>query len=337
MSYNKNSFLNLHKSCLLVKGKKRGTINDVQRSKIELVPNELIDFLRKYSTKKIRAIYDSNYNTSELVIIQEYLDFLIKNEFVFLSNERLDFSELPKKFEHPRKLLSAIIDYNSKSVYSLKLAVNKIDNVGCENLQLRLYDTSISPKKLDTILSYFNNTSFRYLEVVLLYESNYVDEFQKIFEKYLRIKLVYYHSYNKDDRVKELNGVNYIFTSEKITSSDYCGYILPYYFHVYPTTAHLGENHNTCLYKKIAIDVDGRVKNCPTMKYDFGDVLTTDFELVISSKKFMKFWDITKDKIKVCKSCEFRKVCTDCRAYLKEDQLYEKPVKCDYTPDNPNW
>lgn len=53
---------------------------------------------------------------------------------------------------------------------------------------------------------------------------------------------------------------------------------------------------------------------------------------------FKKYWYIHKDQIEVCKDCEFRYICTDCRAYLEDpDNLYSKPLKCGYDPYTCEW
>ncbi|HLT42986.1 MAG TPA: hypothetical protein VKZ95_09805, partial [Sphingobacteriaceae bacterium] len=42
--------------------------------------------------------------------------------------------------------------------------------------------------------------------------------------------------------------------------------------------------------------------------------------------------------VDVCKDCEFRYICQDCRAYLKNsDDLYSKPLKCTYNPYEGVW
>jgi radical SAM protein with 4Fe4S-binding SPASM domain len=53
---------------------------------------------------------------------------------------------------------------------------------------------------------------------------------------------------------------------------------------------------------------------------------------------FKKYWSITKDQINVCKDCEFRYICTDCRAYTTNiDNDYSKPLKCSYDPYKGKW
>jgi hypothetical protein len=40
----------------------------------------------------------------------------------------------------------------------------------------------------------------------------------------------------------------------------------------------------------------------------------------------------------VCKDCEFRYICTDCRAYLEDPyNEYSKPLKCGYDPYTGEW
>lgn len=44
------------------------------------------------------------------------------------------------------------------------------------------------------------------------------------------------------------------------------------------------------------------------------------------------------DQIHICKDCEFRHICTDCRAYIEDpDDIYSKPLKCGYNPYTGEW
>lgn len=331
-------YINISSTCILTKGVKRGLVSDIQRKKVELVPNELIDILLENRNKKFSDIFNKEYSKDEINTIYEYFQFLIDREIVVLSKEKKFFKYNQfSNYKPPKKLLTAILDLNKKSNYSVKIAVEKIDNIGCNNIQLRMFDFKINIKKLKSLLDLFNNTSFRNVELLLMFDNDLIDEYKRVFLSYNRVNTVYFHSYNKKDKTEFINQINYIFTSEKILSSDFCGFIMPFYFNITPATYYIGENYNTCLYKKISIDVNGVVKNCPSMYYGFGDIDTVKLENVIKKPKFKKFWDITKNDISVCKGCEFRKICTDCRAYLKDEDLYDKPKKCDYDPTKLNW
>jgi len=95
---------------------------------------------------------------------------------------------------------------------------------------------------------------------------------------------------------------------------------------------------NSCLNRKISIDKNGEIKNCPSMQTSFGNILKTSLLSVVNDENFKKKWAIGKDKIDICKDCEFRYICTDCRAYLKDSQnIFSKPLKCNYDPYTAKW
>jgi len=64
----------------------------------------------------------------------------------------------------------------------------------------------------------------------------------------------------------------------------------------------------------------------------------TSLAAALSLPDFKKYWQIRKDQIEVCKDCEFRHICTDCRAYTETpDNVYAKPLKCGDDPYNNQW
>ena len=74
------------------------------------------------------------------------------------------------------------------------------------------------------------------------------------------------------------------------------------------------------------------------MKTCFGNIKNTTLEEAINKQGFKKYWDVTKDQIVKCKDCEFRHVCTDCRAYTDNPQdSYAAPLKCGYDPYTCEW
>ncbi len=92
---------------------------------------------------------------------------------------------------------------------------------------------------------------------------------------------------------------------------------------------------NNCLYKKISVDKDGFIKNCPSHKNHFGKLSEINMMDVVLKEDFMKLGKVNKDQVSVCKDCQFRYICTDCRAYLQND--YDKPKYCNYDPYKNVW
>jgi len=74
------------------------------------------------------------------------------------------------------------------------------------------------------------------------------------------------------------------------------------------------------------------------MSQSFGNIKDITLAEAIEKPDFKKYWNINKDKIHVCKDCEFRYICTDYRAYVKDPKdILSKPLKCSYNPYEGNW
>jgi SPASM domain peptide maturase of grasp-with-spasm system len=122
-------------------------------------------------------------------------------------------------------------------------------------------------------------------------------------------------------------------TQNSILNQNSCGIISSKYFSTNLQHFTEAQKHNTCLNRKISIDVNGEIKNCPSMAKSFGNIKDTTLAEAIEKPGFKDLWEINKDKVHVCKDCEFRYICTDCRAYLENpEDIYSKPLKCGYNP-----
>jgi SPASM domain peptide maturase of grasp-with-spasm system len=125
---------------------------------------------------------------------------------------------------------------------------------------------------------------------------------------------------------------------EKIANNKHCGVIHPTYFSINIETFTESQHHNTCLNRKISIDENGEIKNCPSMAKSYGNIKDTKLIDVVNNPEFQKVWHIKKDEITKCKDCEFRHICTDCRAYIENpDDIYSAPLKCGYDPYTGVW
>jgi SPASM domain peptide maturase of grasp-with-spasm system len=107
-----------------------------------------------------------------------------------------------------------------------------------------------------------------------------------------------------------------------------------------PSAATFFENKlfNGCLNRKVGIDADGRIKNCPSMAASFGNVRDTRLADVVRQDRFQAQWSVTKDGIATCRGCELRYACSDCRAFVEDPQNGDsKPLKCGYDPALGAW
>jgi len=74
------------------------------------------------------------------------------------------------------------------------------------------------------------------------------------------------------------------------------------------------------------------------MEQSFGNIKDITLEEALNKPGFKDLWGIRKDDIDVCKDCEFRYMCTDCRCIIKNpDDIYSQPAKCGYNPYIAKW
>jgi SPASM domain peptide maturase of grasp-with-spasm system len=138
--------------------------------------------------------------------------------------------------------------------------------------------------------------------------------------------------------ISSIPNIKFVYLKQELTDSKSCGNIHHNYFNITYESFSESQHHNTCLNRKISIDVHGNIKNCPSMPQSFGNIKDTTLEQALEHPDFKKYWNITKDQIEVCKDCEFRHICTDCRAYTEDpENMLSKPLKCGYNPYTNVW
>ncbi len=98
---------------------------------------------------------------------------------------------------------------------------------------------------------------------------------------------------------------------------------------------------NSCWAGKICVTSEGKVIPCVFARNHLVADLRkkTNLKKAVFGKKLQKLWKITKDKVKVCKDCEYRYACRDCRplAEATSKDLYAKYPRCTYSPYLGKW
>jgi SPASM domain peptide maturase of grasp-with-spasm system len=186
------------------------------------------------------------------------------------------------------------------------------------------------------------NPSIVSIEIFLPYNhEDTTENYRFLLRRFPRITRFVIHSanenryFNDPQHFLDLIALNY--TTQKITDETHCGVVHPGYFSTAIDHFTEAQQHNTCLNRKISIDKKGQICNCPSMTQKFGNVKEITLDEAINQPDFKKNWTINKDQIETCKACEFRYICSDCRAYTKDNQPLEKPAKCGYDPYSGEW
>ena len=98
--------------------------------------------------------------------------------------------------------------------------------------------------------------------------------------------------------------------------------------------------HNTCWYGKCVVSTDGTVYPCEFERnIKYGNVKENSLVEIIQNDSVDKFWFWDFSKVDICKDCEFRFACRDCRplAFAENGNLTDKMPRCTYNPTEGTW
>lgn len=345
----KNKYLIIPADCITVRGATRSAIYDLTRKEIILISTLYFDLLTKIENLKVQEILNTINNSDKKNKIFEFLDYLIQYEIVIFVDDISQFPKLEMKWEHPSKIQNAIIDFDKK-IHDFEKAIIELSLLGCQFIQFRFFSNLLDLRKINLLIKHCYNKSIEGIEVILKHDSKISDnDYIEFVEENPLISSLTIHSsvsnrmltvdfkYKGESEIEIKREIQFI--NNKIESNLHCGVISQAYLNV-PSVSNVMESmlYNGCLNRKIAIDIDGNIKNCPTMLESFGNIELTSLLSVYEDTTLKNKWNIKKDLINICKECEFRYVCSDCRALIEDPKdIYSKPLKCGYNPYTAEW
>ncbi len=333
---NKKSF-KLFANCIIVKGASLATICDLHRGKVYSIPLPLAEFLEE--TKNSDTLEDiDSFSKEDKDTIQEYIEYLEKIELGFWTDESERFPDLNLQWKSPEHINNVIIEMEQLGYDDLNKITIALTNLLCKFVELRFYKT-VDLDKLAFFAENCSESVIRSITVFLPFTHKLnVEEVERLTIKYPRIVLFIIHSTKEKITMLDTNNPKIQIISRVIDNRNHCGIIDPKLFTIKIPVFTESLKFNSCLNKKLSIDINGNIKNCPSMPQSFGNIKNNDIEKIVHSKEFQRTWKIHKDLVDTCKDCEYRRVCTDCRAYIEnsEDE-YSKPLKCGYNPYTNEW
>ncbi|WP_289058380.1 grasp-with-spasm system SPASM domain peptide maturase [uncultured Flavobacterium sp.] len=345
----KSKFFITSSSCKSVKGLTRSVIIDYLRNDLYFISNEYYDLLQSLERKKISDIFDLIEKDSQNSF-NDFITFLTTKELGFLIDTPDQYPIISDKRSDIFPVRDAIIEIDEETFEQLNFTsvIQQLQGLFCNEIQIRLL-SDFNADFVDSFLNIIGQYDINYVELHLTFnnkvDDNLLFEFVKkhsvlcnvfiynspnyIVEEYLLKTEAYYPT-----QIGKAYYLKYSFDN-----GNCCGII---------TNENLSYEHvnqhnelkkfNGCLYKKVSIDKFGNIKNCPSINKIFGNIKNDSISRIIDEDDFKKLGKINKDEIKICKDCEFRYNCTDCRAFLSDsDDLYSKPLKCGYNPATCEW
>lgn len=333
------SYLYLYSNCIPVKGVSRSIICDLQQGKYDFIPNSLYEILNTNIGKKRHSILEQ-YTPEEQTILEEYFGFLEHKEYIYWVDDITQFPPIEKTYQSSSHVTNAIIDFDEKSHFNLTDISDQLDFLNCKAIQFRFF-CSKEMNELNEILQSFELSKLRSIELIIKFQDTVsIKTLQELHKSSPRIKLIIIHSSpeQKLDFLNREKTIPVMYTNQVFNDSSCCGKIGPSYFSINTETFIESLNFNSCLNKKISIDTNGDIKNCPSLPTSYGNISNTSLYSALHSEGFKDVWKLTKDMINVCKDCEFRHICTDCRAYTDNpNNKYARPSKCTYNPYICKW
>src|SRR5690606_28928955 len=214
----------LYANCVLVKGYKHSTICDLQLSRYLIIPNRLFTILkklRKVPVNKVISMYPYDEDG-----IHKYLKLLEEENWGFITNAPKKFPALRQEWDNPSIITNAIIDYDTDSTYSLHYAIQKINQLNCESLQIRIYGDTLQ-SKIDEILCALSVCEYSFVELVFKYNIELITLIeQKVKELPVIQKIICYNS-PKEEK-KEIKNetcfyLDEVFILQKEMNESCCG------------------------------------------------------------------------------------------------------------------
>ena len=324
--------------CVPVRGARRSLLCDLQRQSFQFIPNGLYEILTEQAGKtiaEIKAVYDHEFDEE----IDEYFAFLERHELGFWCRDPDRFPALDLTWETPERITNAILDVDEQSAHDLGKILGELDDLGCKALEVRCFHRA-TLHELRSILEAARCGRLRSIDLLAGFSPELTPEaLVDLARDYRRVSSIVIHSAPETRTpAPDRTGMALRYRREAIDSPRCCGRIHPGYFAIDVETFAEAQKHNTCLNRKISVDARGEIRNCPSLPRSFGNIRETSLHSALAQRDFAALWSINKDQIAVCKDCEFRYVCTDCRAYLQDaGDLYSKPSKCTYDPYTAAW
>lgn len=343
-----NTIFKLYADIIHVKGYSRSILFDMTKNRYWYIPNELHGILSKeIDFENLHERYPQDHKT-----LEEYKKFLLDHDLIFeiLHDEIHAFPSIQTNWYTPGSITNMIIDIDSETSFGLLSKIKgDLGKLGVEAVLFRCFSEKRLPE-LKKYMIYLNddplNRLFDIQLEISLPDKSLPEKTGADLSEIARLPIVstvtvYTLSRKllknpiKDDKIQYLE--------KSVKGPESCGTIQGNIDAINLEIISESMHHNSCLNCKLSIDASGNIKNCPSMKQSFGNIADTPLEAGLRHQDFKRYWNLTKDDIEGCKDCEFRYVCTDCRAYTEQTHTNEagldlsKPLKCGYNPYTGEW
>ena len=313
----------LHADCIAVRGYRNCVVCDTSQQDVFSI-----------SENAYSAMADGNLIDPKMFDAVE-LDALISNNLVYeCPLEVADlFPPMPADIPHPMAIKTAIVEFDAQKKYDINSIIVQLSTLGCGHLQFWTH-TDVGFDAINALLASIDGKNIINVDVVLRHDCN---DLTALAARYPFVFSITAYDAPRTG-IKKHACCNIFSTTETFKGAEQCGVVAPNQFVCNREFFFLSANHNTCLYRKLSIDREGYIRNCPASPQHFGRVGEVSLAEAMAHPDFSRLWGITKEQVDVCCHCEFRRICPDCRVFTHQpERPTAHPARCTYNPYLARW
>jgi SPASM domain peptide maturase of grasp-with-spasm system len=349
LNQNPEAYLQVYADCIPVKGALRSVICDLTRNELIFFPTDYYEVLEYLTSGKIGPLLEALTCEAEKQSVLDFMAFLDQQELICFLKDPALFPPIPEGWDLPAIIQNAIVDVDALP-HDFDRIFQDLDELGCQYVQIRSFSDLLQMPDLYLILAAAQHKSIQGVELLLRYDPATPDEayIRLVEEQALLTDLIIHGApadrilvvdYGCDEESGRYIQKQIHLVTQLIDSHHHCGVLNLKNLNA-PSVENFFETrrYNGCLNRKVSVDAAGEIRNCPSLASSYGNIRDTRLPVAIRQAGFQDKWHITKDQIDTCRDCEFRYVCSDCRAYVDNPQdPYSKPLKCGYNPYTAAW
>lgn len=334
-------YFRLHGNCFIVKGATQALVYDLFKSRTLGIS---LNFSMLYESQFLIDPYDdvleSNKEWKEPII--KIINYLIDNDFAFFTDEPENFPQLDIKFNIVKRIYSAIIELDTKSLQQYEALIENLLSLDCQFFCLVVTEDVYDHKEFEKLLGIFKESRAKWVRVIMKRPYLNFKELQQVTHD-MRIVYKIYNA-PKDKTIKDrwwLEESPHKFDIVEYISDPFDLHIKSKYGieHFYPTQDVFleSQNHNSFFNLKVCIDKAGYFKNDLAFDESFGNFKTRSLHDLLTDESFKKLWYIPNDKIEKCKDCQYRYQCISNSNIKEIEGKYFKIDSCNFDPYQNVW
>ncbi|SHM95453.1 hypothetical protein [Flavobacterium chilense] len=304
----------LYSHNVIVSGKDKAAIYDLQHVRIMYIPNAFVSVLEKLQIMSVEQLKDLFFQNNQ-DILDQYLVKLTENKMGRYVQDIECFPKLDFSYHFPGTIHSAVVETDLEK-YDPFPVIDDLDRLGCRHLELRVKISSKQLNRFNMLLNVLEENITQSLDIFWEFDASVTEkEVETIYNIFQKINSIVVHGASEEKKMtavmfrkaslKELEkeGMN---TDKHILDMKYYCESLAY---------------NTTYHQKVAIDYLGDIKNIIFDKNSYGNVNHDNLINVVNTDEFQKFWEITADQIEEIKDSPLR------HAIYNPFPIYEKNGK----------